>query len=71
MPIYEYVCEPCERRFERLVQRFGDEVCCPSCEGQVERQLSTFAVTSSSGCLPATGGGGACCGGGCGRRHSH
>jgi putative FmdB family regulatory protein len=80
MPIYEYVCGGCERPFEKLVRRFGEEVCCPYCQSSaVDRQLSVFAVATSapapafagcgSGpCAPDAGGcgSGPCGGGGCG-----
>jgi putative FmdB family regulatory protein len=48
MPIFEYVCADCDRRFEALVQ--GSRVPqCPSCHGvHLEKQLSVFAVTSRS-----------------------
>ena len=52
MPVYEYVCQPCQRRFERFVQRFGDQVECPHCQNRdVERQLSTFAFSSGWACF--------------------
>ena len=58
MPIYEFVCERCERPFEELV-RNGDPVACPQCASQqVRRLLSRFAVHSSS---PNLGGGGKSC----------
>jgi putative FmdB family regulatory protein len=82
MPLYEYVCTECRARFEKLVQRFGDEVACPSCTSTaVEKQLSVFAVGSSTpsfeGCGAGVceagpcaamggGGGGPCGGGACG-----
>ena len=71
MPIYEYVCGSCERRFERLVRRFDEAVACPSCASSaVEKQLSVFAVSVSSP-APSLGGcsAGACSApesGGCG-----
>ncbi len=56
MPIYEFICERCELRFEELV-RSGDKPRCPECAtGDVRRLLSAFAVHSSS---PGLGGGGA------------
>jgi putative FmdB family regulatory protein len=71
MPVYEYLCEPCQTRFERYVQRFGEEVECPSCHAtRVEKQLSTFAMAGTSG-GPGPSAGGGCCGGGCGCRHGH
>jgi len=70
MPVYEYLCLPCDERFERYVQRFNDAVECPKCRATaVERQLSTFAVTGSSSSSPGAAAGGSCCGGGCGCRH--
>jgi putative FmdB family regulatory protein len=70
MPIYEYVCRGCERPFEKLVRRFGDEVSCPHCDSpSVDRQLSVFAVASSQPSPSFAGcGAGACepSGGGCG-----
>ena len=65
MPVYEYVCRQCERAFERYVRTFNEVVSCPHCAGgEVDKQLSTFAMAGSSS---PGGGGGACCGrGGCG-----
>jgi putative FmdB family regulatory protein len=73
MPLYEYVCSSCETRFEKLVRRFGEEVACPACaSGAVEKQLSVFAVASSSatpsfaGCDTGSCGEGSCDSGPCG-----
>jgi putative FmdB family regulatory protein len=76
MPIYEYVCSSCAVRFEKLVQRWGDSVSCPACRsGEVEKQLSSFAVGTAApssspfgGCGRGDGdcGAPACGGGGCG-----
>lgn len=44
MPIFEYVCEECRHRFEKIVSG-GAEVRCPACESaRLEKQLSVFAV---------------------------
>ena len=76
MPLYEYECLQCSVRFEKLVRRWGDGVSCPACESaSVEKQLSTFAVSSAAGrdASPGCGmtGGGcdapACAGGTCAR----
>ena len=49
MPIYEYRCEDCEKPFEKLVRAFREEVACPECgSGEVERLLSTFAMSGLS-----------------------
>jgi putative FmdB family regulatory protein len=47
MPIFEYLCEDCGSKFEKLVRRPGvDEVLCPSCGegGHLEQQYSSFAA---------------------------
>lgn len=45
MPLYEYQCESCSHRFERI-QKFSDppiEIC-PSCGGPVKKLLSSPAI---------------------------
>jgi putative FmdB family regulatory protein len=68
MPIYEFACTACGRRFEDLVRADGPAPRCPSCgEPRVERLISTFVAgiaRADSASLPLAGGG--CCGGGCG-----
>jgi putative FmdB family regulatory protein len=72
MPIYEYICEDCQTRFEKIVFNKQQEIACPKCAGKRNAiQLSVF----SAGTAPANGssvkssggfsGGGSCCGGGC------
>jgi putative FmdB family regulatory protein len=63
MPIYEYLCEDCGSKFEKLV-RNGDAVACPSCgEQHLSPQLSVFAAKTgvskktSSDDMPACPGG--------------
>jgi putative FmdB family regulatory protein len=52
MPIYEYQCDVCGRRFERLVRPVSagpslDAPCCPTCGSRALQQLSSpFAVSS-------------------------
>ena len=51
MPIYEYRCEDCDTKFEKLV-RSGDNngLACPSCgASHLKMELSTFAAHSSTG----------------------
>ncbi len=46
MPLYEYVCDACGRRFEKI-QKFSDPAPdqCPHCgQGPVQRQLSSPAI---------------------------
>jgi putative FmdB family regulatory protein len=71
MPIYEFICEHCELRFEELV-RNGDKPRCPECStSDIRRMLSSFAVHSTSANL---GGGrskncGSCGSSSCGTCH--
>jgi putative FmdB family regulatory protein len=45
MPLYEYQCENCAQRFERI-QKFSDPPVetCPSCGGKVRKLLSSPAI---------------------------
>ena len=45
MPLYEYQCQKCGHRFERI-QRFSDPLVkkCPECGGKVEQMISAPAV---------------------------
>ena len=45
MPLYEYECDACGRRFERI-QKFSDPPVekCPSCDGSVRKLLSSPAI---------------------------
>lgn len=45
MPIYEYECDTCGVRFERI-QRFSDNPLtgCPECEGHVHRVIQPVGV---------------------------
>jgi putative FmdB family regulatory protein len=45
VPIYEYECESCEKRFE-LIQKFSDKPVkkCPKCGGAVHKILSAPAL---------------------------
>src|ERR1700690_4516126 len=45
MPLYEYECEKCGHRFEKI-QKFSDKMVkkCPECGGQVEQMISAPAV---------------------------
>jgi len=72
MPIYEYICDACDTRFEKIVINKQQEIACPKCAGRKATiQLSVFATangnsSSSKSSAPSSGGGGSCCGGGCG-----
>lgn len=45
MPLYEYQCESCAHRFERI-QKFSDPPLetCPACGGAVRKLLSSPAI---------------------------
>lgn len=52
MPIFEFVCDDCEKPFEELVRSASavDTVACPSCgSGQVKKKISTFASKVAGG----------------------
>jgi putative FmdB family regulatory protein len=76
MPIYEYVCEDCGERYERIVMNKTTAIECPKCaSARHTLQISVFAAhgngakssggSSSSGSVSSGGG---CCGGSCGCR---
>jgi putative FmdB family regulatory protein len=69
MPIYEYLCQSCGDKFEKLVRRTETvlESGCPSCgEKKLEQQYSTFAARAAEGSSPAPQMGGGCPAGMCG-----
>ena len=46
MPIYEYICQKCNYKFEKLI-RGKEKPACPKCKGQkLTKLFSTFAATS-------------------------
>jgi len=72
MPIYEYICDDCGERYERMVMSQKQAIACPKCESSKHAiQLSAFAAPANgnksshrSSSAPSSRGG--CCGGGCG-----
>jgi putative FmdB family regulatory protein len=71
MPIYEYICDECETRFEKIVINKQQQIACPNCASEkASIQLSVFSSASNSGpdksSTSFSSGGGGCCGGGCG-----
>lgn len=72
MPIYEYVCDDCGERYERLVMNGKTKITCPKCASAKHTiQLSVFAAPSNGGKSAGDSssgpiGGGGCCGGACG-----
>lgn len=53
MPVYEYVCNECGERFERLVMAMSgpEGIKCPYC-GSLEVQRAVSAFASSGSCYP-------------------
>ena len=45
MPLYEYQCDDCGRRFE-LIRKFSDPPVtnCPTCDGSVQKLVSSPAI---------------------------
>ena len=49
MPIFEYRCQDCGARFERIVNSSSGSVLCGKCESpNVDKLLSVFAVAKGS-----------------------
>ena len=56
MPLFDFRCRSCEHIFEALVRPGGSAPSCPTCHGvDLERLLSTFAVSSSDRTRAAAG----------------
>ena len=56
MPIYEYLCEECGTKFEKLVRRASDApgIECPSCgQKRLKQEYSTFAAHANGASRPA------------------
>ena len=76
MPIFEYQCETCDKRFEELtLASRAAAPACPECgDAHVHRVFSTFAAQSKGGGGEFAGGfcetpsAGPCGAGGCGPR---
>ena len=53
MPIYEYLCDDCQTRYERLVFSKDQSVTCPKCASQRHTlQFSVFRTTGKSSGSP-------------------
>ena len=56
MPIYEYRCQDCGTKFEKLVRRSSEasQIQCPSCgQKHLAQELSVFAAHANSGAKAA------------------
>ena len=58
MPIYEYLCENCGEKLEKIQSRPLEQVTCPDCGQKANRVVSiTSAVgNDSGGCAPSGSG---------------
>jgi putative FmdB family regulatory protein len=55
MPIYEYRCKACGKKFEKLV-RGQEKVTCPKCgKGRLDKLFSVFGVKSGDSFTPSSG----------------
>ncbi len=50
MPIYEYECDSCQKRFEHLQRRAADlPRACPHCAGKrLRKVISSFSLTAAA-----------------------
>jgi len=62
MPIYEYVCEECETRFEKLVFGSAPEIICPECGCRSVQRVPSVCGFSSGGKTVTSSGSDACAG---------
>ena len=56
MNIYEYNCDHCSYKFDRMVTNDKAKVNCPLCQGKVKNLMSSFSVGASNniaGGIPA------------------
>ncbi|MFY9114170.1 MAG: zinc ribbon domain-containing protein [Dethiobacteria bacterium] len=57
MPLYEFFCSKCNRRFEQLCSSGHKEgIECPQCGSEAKRVFSTFCCKSGSGGSGPSGG---------------
>jgi len=50
MPIYEFYCQPCDAKFEKLVLKKGQQIACPKCRNlEVRRLISACSFGSADG----------------------
>ncbi len=59
MPIYEYRCQDCQKKFEAIVLSKNDasEIICPKCgSGNVKKEISasSYRLTSCGPTLPTS-----------------
>lgn len=74
MPVYEYICKDCNRKFDALVPNLSvaDSTRCRHCSGHnLRRVVSSFAMIGGvdDSVIPVQSSSGGCCGGSCGCGH--
>lgn len=58
MPLYEYICQQCQHRFDALrpMSRADDAIACPHCGSlETRRAISLFAAVGSEGLITGSG----------------
>ncbi|MBN2056975.1 zinc ribbon domain-containing protein [bacterium] len=61
MPMYEFRCQSCHVKFEKLVRGAAEQPHCPDCDSHsVKKCFSAFGFKSSGAFIPSSG---ATCGG--------
>jgi putative FmdB family regulatory protein len=56
MPLYEFHCPACRKKFEVLVRLGGEsEVCCADCGGPVKKLFSAFGIGGGGSRLKESG----------------
>jgi putative FmdB family regulatory protein len=67
MPIYEYLCDECGERYERIVMGQKQAITCPKCSSPKNTiQLSVFAVPANGNKSSVSSSSSVSSGGGCG-----
>lgn len=54
MPLYEYICQQCQKRFDALrpMSKADDAIACPHCGStETRRAISLFAAIGSEGVI--------------------
>ena len=47
MPLLQYKCKDCGKKFDELVKSYADKVTCPQCGGETERDYSGEMFSST------------------------
>ncbi len=48
MPVYDFYCPGCNRKYELLVKSPTSSPTCPDCQGRLEKQLSAPTIQTKS-----------------------